>query len=547
MSFSRYALAAGAVLTLMVGGAASAQTVRIGPGQSPALILDRQPALSQHAHGPLNPEQLTILRRARAMREAGLLDEALETAQALRNDAPGHPLVLTELAQIHLAAGDDAAVERLARRERWTQRDSLLLGRELSFAYERLGRARRAAQVVVEVWIVAPDQRDWARETLLRLHPVNPDGVTLYLRRGFEPRPERADMAMTLALLEWRGGNMRGMLGALRSADHGGMRPPLRWQFAEELVRSAAVQDSTGAIEALIDLAGDPLVDLAYRAPAARRAWDLIQSRGEGHAGAPRIVDALDDVPVERWDLPFLVELARNLREAGHTGKARKLIDPFEDRADLFPQLAVEHALANLRDGPPAAALDDLAEAAEASPEGRFYFAEALFFAGLLDSALAQYTEVARNPAGAFTGAALERIYLLEDGRPREALPAFGRVAYAEWRGASREAITLADSLFRELPRGELWASAALILAAQREAAGDARGALEPLLAVADSLPTARVASRALQRAGDLHANRFGDPARAVALYEECLARYPRAWNAPEVRRSLQALRRKLF
>jgi hypothetical protein len=34
------------------------------------------------------------------------------------------------------------------------------------------------------------------------------------------------------------------------------------------------------------------------------------------------------------------------------------------------------------------------------------------------------------------------------------------------------------------------------------------------------------------------------DPKSAVAQYEECLARYPRAWNAAEVRRKLETLRR---
>ena len=35
------------------------------------------------------------------------------------------------------------------------------------------------------------------------------------------------------------------------------------------------------------------------------------------------------------------------------------------------------------------------------------------------------------------------------------------------------------------------------------------------------------------------------DDARALAQYEECLARYPKAWNAPEVRRAVETLRRE--
>jgi regulator of sirC expression with transglutaminase-like and TPR domain len=35
------------------------------------------------------------------------------------------------------------------------------------------------------------------------------------------------------------------------------------------------------------------------------------------------------------------------------------------------------------------------------------------------------------------------------------------------------------------------------------------------------------------------------DEPRALAQYEECLALYPKAWNAADVRRSLDQLRRE--
>jgi hypothetical protein len=82
------------------------------------------------------------------------------------------------------------------------------------------------------------------------------------------------------------------------------------------------------------------------------------------------------------------------------------------------------------------------------------------------------------------------------------------------------------------------------LLAAQRDAAGDAHGALAALLVVADSLPDDRLAPLARQRAGDLYLTRLKDDRAALAQYEECLARYPRAWNAPEVRRAAERLRR---
>jgi regulator of sirC expression with transglutaminase-like and TPR domain len=61
---------------------------------------------------------------------------------------------------------------------------------------------------------------------------------------------------------------------------------------------------------------------------------------------------------------------------------------------------------------------------------------------------------------------------------------------------------------------------------------------------VADSLPGDRLAPVARQRAGEAWL-RLGDQRKALAQFEECLARYPRAWNAAEVRRQVERLRRE--
>jgi hypothetical protein len=103
---------------------------------------------------------------------------------------------------------------------------------------------------------------------------------------------------------------------------------------------------------------------------------------------------------------------------------------------------------------------------------------------------------------------------------------------------------SLADSLYRALPRGALWAEAAMLSATARMSDPDPHAALEPLLAIADSLPGDRLAPVARQRAGDIYLDRLKDERAALEQYEECLARYPRAWNAAEVRRRLDALRR---
>jgi tetratricopeptide (TPR) repeat protein len=294
----------------------------------------------------------------------------------------------------------------------------------------------------------------------------------------------------------------------------------------------------------LIDLTGDKGRDLPYRLVAARRAWEVYERRGGAREAAPRVAKALEDVPVGRWGSPLAIEVIRGLREAGATEDARRLLQALGEQSSGSPEIAVEHALNDLKDGPPERALEPLRGIAGSSETAAFYYAEALFFAGQPDSALAWYTRASRNPSGSFTGAALERIFTIEEGRPKEALPAFGRLAYEQWRNDSRKSLTLADSLYRTLPRASLWAQAAIALAALREKSGDGKGALEPLLALAEGLPNDRLAPLARQRAGDIYRSAYHDDAKAIAQYEECLARYPKAWNAPEVRRRMEALKR---
>jgi tetratricopeptide (TPR) repeat protein len=205
----------------------------------------------------------------------------------------------------------------------------------------------------------------------------------------------------------------------------------------------------------------------------------------------------------------------------------------------------LERALLDLREGPPERALPALEAASRTSIEAAFRFAEALFYAGNVDSAFARYQDIAKEPESPFAGAALERIYLIEEASPKTALPAFGRMAYEDWRGNAAASIAIADSLSRALSRGPLWAQATLALSHKLEAAGDVKGALASTLAIADSLPEDRLAPLARQRAGDLYLERLKEETKALAQYEECLARYPRAWNAAEVRRRVEQLRRE--
>lgn len=519
----------------------------LGLAQTPParIRIDPPPTGSARATASLTPAQLQRLRQAIAYRESGLAERAEELLRGLLAELPGHRLVATELGRSLASRQDWPALERFARAERAAAHDSLLLAREHAQALERLGRVRDAAQVVAEAWIAGPAEAEWAVAALTRLAAADPRGVREVLQRAMERRSDRTDLALALARIEWRAGDSRAATRTLFAADRPATRPtPLRWVFAEDLLRGMTPRDSSGALEALSDLAADTRFEPPYRTAAARRAWLVATARGQEAESAGKLWRGIRDLPAVHWEPSFLVSLSRGLRRAGLAAESRAALEAAGERDAGAPEVELENALAELRDGPPARALPRLEKLAPTSPEAAWRFAEALFFAGQVDSAMSWYQRISSDPAGAWAGASLERLFLLEDAQPREALVPFGRMAWEEWRAEPKQALALAESLSAALPRGALWAQATFELSRHRELAGDAAGALAAALAIADSLPDDRLAPRARQRAGDLLLEKLQDPARAMAQYEECLARYPRAWNAPEVRRKLELLRR---
>jgi tetratricopeptide (TPR) repeat protein len=503
-------------------------------------------APAQRPGTPLNASQAQRLLQAQAFRDQGRFEQARDVLQALLAETPHQPLVLTELARLLSDRQQWGAIERLGRTERAATRDSVLLGQELVMALEKQSRAKEAAQTAVEAWIAAPAASDeWVEPALIRLEAADPRGVHEVMRRAAEARLDHGPLVRLTARLLWRSGDTAGAAKLLAAADALKPSTPTRWGFAEELLFSATSRDTAGAIDAFVDLAGDHAMDPAYRMPAARRAFQLSLMHNDGHAGALRVAHALGDLAPSAWAQDLLVAVVRALRESGETADVRALLDRLGDRRDAVPELRLEGALNELREGPSPKALAVLEQAAHSSVEGVYRYAEALFFAGMPDSAASLYRLVSHDPAGPFTGAALERLFLIEDAQPREALPAFGRLAYEQWRGDAKLSLTLSDSLYRVLPHGATWAQAAMALAAELDRGGDAKAAIEPLLAVADSLPGDRLAPLARQKAGDLYRLRLKDDAKALEQYEEFLTSYPKAWNASEVRRVVETLRRE--
>lgn len=554
-AFAALALAALAALALAQAADVTPRAGRLPPARPgdpgrtvPFVIMDQAPgpgAAGARRTPPLPPAFARRIRHAMDLRLAGRTAEALDTLRAVQRDLPHHPIVVTELARTHLAREEWSAAASLLRAERASARDSLLGSAELELSAERLGRPREAAQVVAETWTAAPGEGQWALTALLRLLPQEPRGTTQAMREAAARNPGRGDLARGLALLLSRQGRADEAADVLARADRPGWRLPLRRTFADEVLFSGLSADTAAAIEALVSLAADTAFAPVLRVGAATRAFEVARPGPRGDATAPRLADALEDVPPSAWGQDLLLGLSRTLREAG---RGREAVDMLSRGGTLLrtsPELALERAWAQLREGPPEAALPALDSLAQTWPHARFALAEAEFWAGRMDSALANHKRVARQPGSDDAVASLDRVYLLEQHPGDPALPVLGRLAYERWRGDDARARRLADSLWHALPLDSPYsADAALELAELRAGAKDWTGALEPLMVVADSLPGDRLAPVARQRAGEALLQ-MGESQRALAQFEECLARYPRAWNAAEVRRRVERLRRE--
>ncbi len=503
--------------------------------------------LSQYPLPGLDHPIYNRLEAVRLQREAGRLEAAADSMRVVLSAAPHHPILLAEMARVLEARFDWAGVIRLATAERAATHDTLLLAHPYARALERLRRPREAAQVALQSWIVEPVEAEWAFQTVSRLAPSDSRAIRDAMHKAALARPDRVDLVSSAARLDWKLGDETAARRALAGSDRPGFTPPLRWRFADDLLNAQSERDSLGAVDALISMAADPHYDATLRMRAAHRAYNVHQARGTVPAGAPEIEKALRDVPLAQWNAELLLDVARGLRQAGQTSAARRLLQAPELAATAPPPLKLERALNDLRDGPPESSLAALEPLAVVSDEARFRYAEALFFSGQADSALSQYKRVSENPDAEFAGAALERLFLIEDAQPKTALPVIGRLMYMEWRGDAPTTLALAESLYRALPRGPLWARVALMMSDRLDATAQYTAALVPLLALADEQPNDRLAPVARQRAGDIYLLRLKQVPEAIAQYEACLTRYPKAWNSPEVRRRLEALRKGRF
>jgi thioredoxin-like negative regulator of GroEL len=524
-------------------------TVQVRPAPLPTdaliqAVTTASPVRAQRPVVALPPGLALRLQRAVDLRVSGLPERARDTLLVLLRERPHHPAIVTELGRAQLAREDWAAVERLATGERAASRDSSLLGQELAAAFERLGRPKDAIRVAVEAWSVSMADVAWASGVLFRLAPAEPRTAASTLEAAAGPRPWRTDLTLGLARLHAMSGRPADAVRVLSDAEKRSGRTGLRVMFADEALRTGRTADTTAALTALVELAADPARRQEERLAAARRGWSAAQASGREAEWAPRLAQSLREIPAERWGADLVLSLVRSLQRAGRTEEARSLLAASPTLEQRMPELKLERALGLAREGPPIRALPLLDSLAHAWPQARFMLAEVQFFAGEVDSAHANYGRVAASPDDADAAAALDRMYLLEEVPHSPLQRLFGQIAFERWRGATAAAAVLADSLWRlQAPRGDYAARAGLELAALKLEAGDPRSALVPLLVVCDSLADDRLAPAARQRAGEAYLA-LGDEKSALAQYEECLARYPRAWNSAEVRRRVERLRK---
>ena len=500
-------------------------------------------ALSQRPVPPLEPSLLGRLQRAVNLRVAGDLAGSRDSLAALDRLRPHHPRIVTELARTQLAQNDLAGVTSRLRAERAATRDSVLGSRELLQALERSAHPADAAAIALETWIASPGEMMWAMAEVLRLAPAEPRGVNEALKSACAKRPDRTDLVRGEAQLLAREGRAVEAVRILAAADRPERHAALRQRFAEEALRTTFPTDTLAACEALLSLAADGAYPPPARVAAARRAWDARGPAAERGELAGRIARSLDDVPLEAWGSAFLLEVSRTLRESGEGALAETLLGRGAALVSREPELDLERQLGRLREGPPGTAVAALDSLSQEWPPARFSLAEAQFYAGQFDSALVNYQRVAADPTLPEAMTALDRTYLLEEQPGASELPLYARVEWERWRGGARVR-ALSDSLLRATsPASPLYARVAMQAYAVRAAAGAWSDALAPLAFVCDSLPGDRLAPLARQRAGEAWL-KLGDARRARAQFEECLARYPKAWNSAEVRRELEQLRK---
>ena len=525
---------------------AAPTTITVRPS-TPVLIQSMTvapPGRAMRAAEPLPPAIEQRFLRALDLRASGLTDRARDTLVVLLRQLPHHPLIVSELGRTQLAREDWAAVERLAESERAALRDSSLLAGELVHALERLGRPKESLRVAVAAWAASPVDGGWASAAFFRLAPVDPKLALATLEDAAKPRPWRSDLAVGLARLHALSGRSADAVRVLREAEQRSGRSGLRMMFADESLRSGRPADSTAATAALTDLASDPSRRADERIAAGRRAWYLALASGREAALAVPLAAGMRDVPGEQWGPELLLGVVRTLQQSGRVAEARALLAANPGLERRMPELLLERALGSAREGDLAGAVSVLDSLAGVWPQARFMLAETQFFAGSFDSAHANYDRVAKRANDPDAGSALERLFLLEEHPGSAPLGTLAHIAFERWRGERTTATRLADSLWQaQAPDGPYAARAGLELAALRLEAGDARGALAPLLVIADSLATDRLAPLARQRAGDAY-TALGDDRSALMQYEECLARYPRAWNSAEVRRRVERLRK---
>ena len=345
-------VALGAALSSLA--AAQSGGIRVTPGVPVApLILEGEVVLTQRPIPPLDPEQLEQLRVAQSQRSSGLLDKAHATVTALLATVPHHPLALNELSRSrsHVRTGPRSNASGV--RARRARRDSLLLGRDLVLALERMGReGRRPGRA--RVLDRAHDRIRWAFSTIARLAVGEPKGVRDAMHRVAASYPDRVDLQRGAIRLDWKMGDDRGAMRAARhrSAQHHAAAPV-------DVRRRAAARPVEPRLERRRRIVAE---HVRRRATTRRTGCSPPAARGTSSAspgrrpGAGALYDALRISRARAGTGTCSSRIARGAARSGRTADARALLETDGLQGAQQTQVTLERALADLRDGPPARA-----------------------------------------------------------------------------------------------------------------------------------------------------------------------------------------------
>lgn len=433
---------------------------------------------------------------------------------------------------------------------------------ELQRASREAGDAKAAFDLCLEIDRGGAAHSEWVRDELESLIVADSAGnwVVPALRKEIRTRPEAQNLPELLISSLLSFGKDAEALEEARALDRAregrglALLEQLR-RIAQKGTEAQVVAFAEAAVAA--GLGDDPAQEALYlKASALRRAG----RHREAVAAFDDAVKASPEGALARMSLKDRADvLVRDLRDFESGAAAQEdLIAVLEktrgsERGRLLGQALVALAETRLRMGryedvvAVCKRIEDIAADPVSREEAAFQQAEVLFYAGKIEEAQGGYERMTRDFAGGDrVNDALERLLLLSRVGEAGAVPlaALGQIAYQRRIGQHSRALEICEEASRACDGCE---AAQDILREEGLSLLDL-GRLEEAAARADTLaaryPDGGMAAGVLRAVADRMRERDGESEAVIRRYEDLLVRFPRSYEALEVRSLLQKLRR---